>query len=67
MELKIQDLILHCMTVKELWYFLKDLYGENDNINRAYDVIQELFWKKQDGWLIDAQYDEFNLLVDELW
>jgi len=63
MELKIQDLILHCMTVKELWYFLKDLYGENDNINRAYDVIQELFWKKQDGWLIDAHYDEFNPLV----
>jgi len=27
MEPKIQDLFLHCMTVKELWCFLRDLYG----------------------------------------
>ena len=34
-EPKIQDLVLHCMIVKELWCFLKDLYEVSCNINRA--------------------------------
>ena len=45
-ELKIQDLVLHCMTMKKLWCFLRDLYGGSNNINRAHDIIQELFQKK---------------------
>ena len=54
MEPKIQDLILHCMTVKELWCFLRDLYGGSININRAYGVIQELFQKNRmvSAWMI---------------
>jgi len=55
MKLKIQDLVLHCIiTLKELWCFLKDLHGGRGNINIAYDVIQQLFRKKQDGrpWML---------------
>ena len=65
MELKIPDFVLHCMTVKELWCFLRDLYGGNNNIYRAYDVIQELFWKKT-GQPMDDHYIEFNCLAEEL-
>ena len=65
-EPKIQDLILHCITMKELWCFLKDLYRVSDKISRAYDVIQELFQKKQDGRTMDAHYGEFNRLAEEL-
>jgi hypothetical protein len=66
MEPKIQDLVLHCITVKELWCFLCDLYGGRSNVNRAYDVIQELFRKKQDGKNMDDHYGEFNCLTEEL-
>ena len=66
MKPKIQDLVLHCITVKELWWFLKDLYGGIGNISRAYDVIQELFRKKQDGQPMDAHYGEFNRPSEEL-
>jgi len=63
---KIQDLVLHCLTVKELWAFLADLYGGRSDVNRAYDVIQELFRKKQDGKHMDDHYGEFNRLAEEL-
>ena len=65
MKLKIQDLVLHCMTIKELWSFLRDLYGGSNNINMAYDIIHELFRKKQNGHLIDDHYIEFNRLAEE--
>ena len=64
MELKVQVLVLHCMTVKELRYFLRDLYKGSSNINRAYDVIQELLRKKQNGRPIDDHYGEFNHLAE---
>ena len=54
------------MTVKVLWYFLKDLCGESDNINRIYDVIQKLFRKKQDGRPMDAHYGKFSRLTEDL-
>ena len=57
-EPKIQDLILHCMIVMELWCFLCELYGESNNISKAYDVIQKLFQKKQNGQTMDDHYDE---------
>ena len=66
MKPKIQDLVLHCITVKELQCFLKDLYGGSDTINRAYDVILELFQKKQNSQRMDAHYREFNCLEEEL-
>ena len=65
MEPKIQDSVLHCIIVKELWCFLKYLYGRSGNINRAYEVIQELFQKKQDDRIMDAHYSEFNRLAKE--
>jgi len=65
MKLKIQDLVLHCMTVKELWGFLRDLCGGSNNINKANDVIHELFQKKHDGRPIDDYYGEFNHLAEE--
>jgi len=63
-EPRIHDLILHCMTVKELRYFLRDLYEGSSNINRAYDVIQELLRKKQNGRPMDDHYGEFNHLAE---
>ena len=54
------------MSVKELWYFLHELYGGGNNINRAYDVIQELFRKKQNDKAIDDHYDKFNRLAKEI-
>ena len=54
------------MTMKVLWYFLKDLWGESGNINRIYDVIQKLFRKKQDGRPMDAHYGEFSRLAEDL-
>ena len=65
MEPKIQDLVLHCVTVKELWYFLSELYGESSNINMAYSIIQEPFRKNQNGQPIDYHYN-FNHLTEEL-
>ena len=32
----------------------------------AYDVIQELFWKKQNNQPMRDHYGEFNRLADEL-
>ena len=46
MEPKIQELVFHCVGVKELWCFLCELYNRSSNINMAYDIIQELFQKK---------------------
>ena len=65
MEPKIQDLILHCLTTKESWYFLCELYRRS-NINIAYDVIQELFRKKQNGQPMYDHYNKFNRLAKEL-
>jgi len=66
MEPKIQDLVLHCMTVKKLWCFLQELYGGSGNANKAYDVIQKLFRMKQGSQPMDDQYGEFNRLAEEL-
>jgi len=52
--------------MKELWCFLHELYGGNNNINMAYDVIQELFRKKQNGQPMDDHYDKFNRIAEEL-
>ena len=65
-EPKIHDLVFHCVTVKELWYFLHELYKGSSNINRAYDAIQKLFQKKQNGKPIDDHNGEFNHLAKEL-
>ena len=65
MERKIQDFVVHCVTLKELWCFLWELYGGSSNINRAYDVIHELFRKKQNGQPIYDHYGEFNHLAEE--
>ena len=46
--------------------FSADLYGGSSNINRIYDIIQELFWKKQNGRPMDDHYGEFNRLAEEL-
>ena len=51
------------MILKKLWCFLRELYGESNNIN-IYDVIQELFRKKQNGQPMDG---EFNSLAKEFW
>ena len=64
MEFKIQDLVIHCM-IEELC-FLWDLYGESNNIIMAYDVVQELFRKKHNGWPMDDYYGDFNRLVEKL-
>jgi len=37
--------------------FLCEVYEEN-NISKAYDVIQKLFRKKQNGQTMDDHYDE---------
>ena len=54
MKPTIQDLILHCMTVKELWCFLRELYRGSLNISMTYDIIQELFGRSRTAspWLI---------------
>ena len=62
-ELKIKDLVLHCVTMKKLCHFLCELYEGSINIKRAYDVIQELFRKKQKGKPMDDHYDELNRLA----
>ena len=38
---------LSLCVLKELWCFLCELYGGRNNINMAYNVIQELFWEMQ--------------------
>ena len=64
MEPKIQDLV--CMIVKELWYFLKDLYGGSGNINRAYDVYPLVVSEKA-GWsAYGCSYGKYNCLADKL-
>jgi hypothetical protein len=45
---------------------MRDLYKGSSNINMTYDVIQELFRKKQSDKPIDDYYDEFNRLTEEL-
>jgi len=62
-EPKIQDLVLYCVTVKELWCFLCELFG--GNINRDYDVIHELLRKKHNCQLMDDHYGEFNRVAEE--
>ena len=42
------------------------LYKGSSNINRAYDAIQKLFQKKQNGKPIDDHNSEFNHLAKEL-
>jgi len=32
----------------------------------AYDVVQELFRKKHNGWPMDDYYGDFNRLVEKL-
>ena len=39
----VQDLILYCRIIKEMWIYLDRLYSGGNNLNQAYDVIQELF------------------------
>ena len=46
--------------------FLRELYRGHININRAYDVIHELFWQKKNGKPMDDHYGEFNRLEKEL-
>ena len=65
MEPNIHNLALHCATVKELWCFLREFYGRSNNINLAYEVIQELFWKKQSNRPMDDHYGEFNRLAEK--
>jgi len=43
---KIHDLVFHCVTLKELRCFLRELCGKGNNINKAYGIIHELFQKK---------------------
>lgn len=44
----------------------KNFYDGCSNVDRAYDMIHELFHKKQDDKSTNDHYGEFNYLVKEL-
>lgn len=46
MEPKIQDMVMHTSTMKEMWNYL-ELYSDKNNLNRALDVIREMFQREQ--------------------
>ena len=46
-EPKIQDLVMHTSTLKEIWNYLEELYSGKNNLNRVFDVIHEMFQSKR--------------------
>ena len=64
MEPKIQDLAIHTSTMKGMWNYLEELYSEKNDLNRALDVIQEMFWSKA----IKSYFNtvDFNRVYEEL-
>jgi len=63
MELRVQDLILYCRTVKEMWTYLGRLYAGDNHLSRAHNVIQKLFRSKQDSQMLTQFYVDFNKLM----
>ena len=62
-----QLIVCVCVCICEgIMGFSKSLYRGSDNINRVYDVIQELSRKKQDCRPMDAHDGEFNRIVEKL-
>ena len=59
-EPKIQDLVMHMLTVKEMWNYLDELYSEKNNLNRAFDVIQEMLKSKKSNKILSQHYANFN-------
>ena len=66
MESRVQDLVIHSCTVKELWDYLEKVYSGRSNPNYAYDVIQELFRCKKGNKMLAQYYVNFNKSTKEL-
>ena len=49
-----------------MWTYLDKLYSEGINLNRAYDVIQELFRSEQESRTLTQFYVDINKLSEEV-
>jgi len=65
MEPKVQDMVMHTSTVKEMWNYLEELYSGKNNLNRAFDVIQEMFRSKKGNKILSQHYADFNMIYEE--
>ena len=52
--------MMHTSTVKEMWKYTEELYSRQNNLNRAFDVIQEMFRSKNDNKTLSQHYADFN-------
>jgi len=53
-------------TVKEMWNYLEEIHSENNNFNRAFDVIQEMFRSRKGSKILSQHYADFNRIYEEM-
>ena len=63
---QVESVITHCKTVKELWDFLKFIFGKSNNLNRTYALLQEIFCHKHDKRKLMDYFLEFKKYNEEL-
>lgn len=60
MESKIQNLVMDTMTVNEMWNYLREFYSEKNNLNRALDIIREMFQIEEGNKTLFQLYVDFS-------
>lgn len=63
---RVKSIITLCKTVKELWEFLKFIFGKFDKLNCIYALLQEIFCPKQDKCKLMDYVLEFKKYNKEL-
>lgn len=60
MDSKIQNLVMDTMTANEMWNYLREFYSEKNNLNRALDIIREMFQIEEGNKTLFQLYVDFS-------
>ena len=59
-------LAIHMLTLKEMCNYLEELHSGKNNINRAFDIIHEMFRSEKGNKTLSQHYANFNMVYEEL-